>query len=94
MSDVQVKMNPGWEDRVDLERVYARLGPSIVNFSKSIVPIDTRELHDSIDWVVRRESLPVLYILARAPHSLFVELGTIRMSAQPYLRPAVFRRWY
>lgn len=94
MSDVRIRFNPGWESRVDLERVYDRLGPNIVNFAQSIVPVDTGELQGSIDWITRQENPAVLYILARAPHSLFVELGTYKMAAQPYLRPAAFRRWY
>jgi HK97 gp10 family phage protein len=27
-------------------------------------------------------------LVARAPHSIFVELGTVNMAAQPFLRPA------
>lgn len=74
------------------------LGPRIVEVAERLAPVDTGELKSSIDYVIRDEAgLPHLYIAAglrsRAPYAGFVELGTRRMRAQPYLRPAAFRRW-
>lgn len=54
----------------------------IVETAKTIVPVDTGALRDSIEEVegnVRSES----------PYAYFVEFGTVHMDAQPFLRPAV-----
>lgn len=61
-----------------------------VFLAKQVVPVDTGELRDSIkatklvgnQYGVKGE------IEATAGHALYVELGTVKMRAQPYLRPA------
>lgn len=61
-----------------------------VALAKQFVPVDTGELRDSIkatklvgnQYGVKGE------ITATAGHALYVELGTVNMRAQPYLRPA------
>jgi HK97 gp10 family phage protein len=63
----------------------------IVDRAKEIVPVDTGTLRDSI------EALEIdgdVYIHASADqgggeYSAFVEFGTVKMSAQPYVRPAI-----
>lgn len=67
------------------------LGPRVSQAAQTAAPILSGELVSSIDYAVDDG---VLYLYAAAPHSLFVELGTSRMAAQPYLRPAAFRRWF
>lgn len=56
--------------------------------ARRLVPKDTWALHDSIvTQVVRygKES----EILVLAPYAAYVEYGTYKMSAQPYLGPAI-----
>jgi len=80
------------------DRAHGNLGPRIAKAAQQLAPIETGELRASIGYVeARKFGKPVLYITAgsdnRAPYAAYVELGTSRMRAQPYLRPAVFRRW-
>ena len=55
-----------------------RIGPG--NLANSIA---AEEGGDPLQWTVR----------ARAPYARFVEFGTRRMAARPYLGPAVRRVW-
>lgn len=77
---------------------HGNLGPRIASAAQKLAPILTGELRSSIGFTETRErGKPVLYIGSgmngRADYAAYVELGTSRMRAQPYLRPAVFRRW-
>jgi len=60
--------------------------PQIVDAAKRIVPIDTGDLHDSIHAETTGEGM---YVVADSEHAVFVEQGTSKMPAQPYLRPAL-----
>ena len=64
------------------------LGDEMVSIARGIVPIRTGFLRDSIfaDFV---ESDLTLTFGATAPYADFVEFGTYKMRAQPYLRPAL-----
>jgi len=56
--------------------------------AKAIVPVRTGRLQNSIHYepmIYGREG----WLMADAPYAAYVELGTARMAAQPYLRPAV-----
>ena len=80
------------------DRAHGNLGPRIAKAAQRLAPIETGELRASIGYVeARKFGKPVLYITAgsdsQAPYAAYVELGTERMRAQPYLRPAVFRKW-
>ena len=57
----------------------------ILEDSQSLVPVDTGELKDS-GGVNDLNGVMVEYT---APHAMFVEFGTYKMNAQPYLRPAI-----
>jgi HK97 gp10 family phage protein len=50
-----------------------------------LVPVDTGELRGSISH--RREG-EGWAVVASAPHASYVEYGTSKMAAQPYLQPA------
>jgi HK97 gp10 family phage protein len=66
------------------------LGQAIVARAQAIVPIDTGALRDSITYRIEHTGGQWHIIVgAYTDYALFVELGTVRMSAQPYLRPAV-----
>jgi HK97 gp10 family phage protein len=99
-ASVEFRPRRGWEKDAapQIERFFrTQLGPRVEAEAKRLVPVDTGELHSSIGTVIRREATPVLYLCAglggRGSYAVFVELGTSRMRAQPYLRPAAFRRY-
>lgn len=54
----------------------------IAETARSLVPVDTGTLHDSI--AVNDAGVGI-----GAPYAAFVEFGTSRNSAQPYVRPAM-----
>lgn len=73
-------------------RAAERTGAWAAEQAIGLAPVDTGELRDSITYEVRRtETTFAIVVLAGAEHALYVELGTSRMSAQPYLRPVLDR---
>ena len=57
--------------------------------AKNTVPVDTAFLKNSIE---SKEKTPFLYhVEPHTDYALFVEFGTRRMSAQPYMTPAAER---
>ena len=58
---------------------------AIAERAVEFVPVDTGELRGSISQQKRGEGWAVV---ASAPHAAYVEYGTSKMAAQPYLRPA------
>lgn len=81
-----VVMRTGWEDQLLFHRLAQRIGPSLVGAAKRHVRVRTGELRDSIGWEVRGQEMRMG---SNVGHALYNELGTSRMSAQPYLRPAL-----
>jgi hypothetical protein len=55
--------------------------------ARQIVPIDTRELHDSIGGAANPQQVRVF---ASAPHAQVTEEGSVERNipAQPYMKPA------
>lgn len=53
------------------------------------VPVDTGRLRGSSDYDVDSEGKKVV-VGFTAAYASFVELGTVRQRAQPYLKPSVF----
>jgi HK97 gp10 family phage protein len=64
------------------------VGNEIINISRGIVPVRTGFLRESIFADVVESDLN-LTLGATASYSGYVEFGTYRMRAQPYLRPAL-----
>jgi len=66
-----------------------------VSHSKKIVPYDTGTLHNSIqiqDFASQTgKSIIGRWGSRSVNYAIFVEFGTINMSAQPYLRPSADR---
>jgi HK97 gp10 family phage protein len=60
--------------------------PKIAAKAKRIVPYDSGTLHDNIEPVVNSDGM---FVVANTEYAEFVELGTSKMAAQPYLRPAM-----
>jgi HK97 gp10 family phage protein len=65
-------------------------GRRVVARAAQLVPVRTGALRSSIGHEVRMTADgPVLIISATAPYAGFVELGTSRMPARPFIRPAL-----
>jgi len=83
-----VRITPGWQRNLEgpMRGALDRLGGTIAGNAARMAPVRTGELRNSIGHEVRGDSV---YVYAGARHGIYVELGTYKMSAQPYLRPAV-----
>ena len=57
-------------------------------YAKKLAPVDTGNLRNSITHEVD-DGEPAAYIGTNVEYSIYVELGTIKMDAQPFLQPAV-----
>lgn len=60
--------------------------PKIVERAQRIVPIDTGVLKESIHYTSEDHKY---YVGSDEEYALHVEVGTSKMAAQPYLRPAI-----
>lgn len=56
-------------------------------YAKMLCPVDTGNLRNSITHTVDGENL-VAYLGTPVEYAPYVEMGTIKMRAQPYIRPA------
>jgi HK97 gp10 family phage protein len=56
--------------------------------AQRLCPVDTGQLRASIGYSYDAQNKR-LSLYADAPHALFCELGTSRMPARPYMRPAL-----
>lgn len=58
--------------------------------AKSGCPVDTGNLRDSIEWDEENvsDTQQAVRVFTQTGYGAFVELGTSRMAAQPYLAPA------
>lgn len=54
--------------------------------AQALCPVDTGALRDSITSQIEGD---VITISAGTDYALFVEMGTINMAAQPFLRPSI-----
>lgn len=71
-------------------RAAERTGQWAAEQARDLAPVDTGELRASITYTVRRTAQSfAIVVYAGAAHALYVELGTVNMSAQPYLRPVL-----
>lgn len=61
--------------------------PSMVKKAKRIVPVESGHLQESIG---QESQGGHHYLVATEDYAAFVELGTSKMHAQPFLRPAVY----
>ncbi len=66
-----------------------QVGQAVVGDARTIVPYRTGRLYSRISHKV--VSARTVRISARTRYAVYVELGTRRMAAQPYLRPALYR---
>lgn len=72
-----------------------KVGKAVVDDAKRIVPVDTTFLRSKIGY--RVVSRTTARISAKTHYAVYVERGThnddgtVRMRAQPYLRPALYQ---
>lgn len=71
-----------------LRAVKEHFGDAILADSQVDVPVDTGELRDSGYSEVQDDRVQVGY---EAEHAPFNELGTSKMPARPFLRPAAYK---
>lgn len=56
--------------------------------AKTVVPVDTGNLKNSIQTQIEADGLTATVGPRAVEYALYVEYGTSRMGAQPYMRPA------
>lgn len=71
-----------FEDRAHLA------GRAMVQISRSLVPVDTGATKASIHYLYERKTR-TLTLIASTHYSSYLEWGTFKMAARPYLRPAL-----
>lgn len=71
-----------------IEQALIAIGLTAESYAKKDCPVDTGRLRNSITNAVETGEQSV-YIGSNVEYAAFVELGTSRMKARPYLRPAV-----
>ena len=74
----------GWAMRVALEEV----GLTAERYAKRLCPVDTGRLRNSITHQVHVNEKAV-HVGTNVEYAPYVELGTKRQKAQPYLKPAI-----
>ena len=70
-----------------VERALTRIGLSAEGYAKKECPVDTGNLRNSITHEVV-QSEKAVYIGTNVEYAAYVELGTTRTKAKPYLKPA------
>lgn len=66
-------------------RALERIGMQAEGYAKDLCPVDTGNLRNSITHTSDGKAA---YIGTNVEYGKYVELGTVKMAAQPYLRPA------
>jgi HK97 gp10 family phage protein len=75
------------ETRENLNAVLVKNASDAASIARQIVPVDTGFLQESI--AVSVSSGGVIRLEANAPYAGYVEYGTVHMSPQPFIRPAI-----
>lgn len=70
-----------------IEQALTAIGLTAESYAKQECPVDTGRLRNSITNAVETGEQSV-YIGSNVEYAAFVELGTSRMKARPYLKPA------
>lgn len=73
-----------------LRTVVTKAAEAVQRRATSLVPVDTGRLKSSIGYTVERgPDGPVAFVGSEVEYAIFVEQGTWRTRAQPYLVPAL-----
>jgi HK97 gp10 family phage protein len=88
---MDIVMNGDWQLIVDKAStdMLRRLAEAVKSDAKAGCPVDTGKLRESIDSEVEGDTAR---IGSNVPYAGYVEEGTRKMAAQPYLRPALYRQ--
>lgn len=84
-----------WNDPAPLVQaltlqVANQVGAALVERARELVPVDTGALQASITYRVEQSGGQFHIILgAYTNYAIFVELGTVKMASQSFLRPAI-----
>ena len=87
--EVEASMNKAIRSALDT------VGDQVVGWAQNLAPVDTGNLKSSLDHKEESNNVELVGTSsAKAPYkdvkySVFVELGTAKMRAQPFLRPAI-----
>lgn len=68
-------------------RALERVGMQAEGYAKDLCPVDTGNLRNSIGHKVD-DAEQAVYIGTNVDYAPYVELGTVKMDAQPFLKPA------
>ena len=68
-----------------IARALERIGLQAEGYAKDLCPVDTGNLRNSITHTSDGNAA---YIGTNVTYGKYVELGTVKMAAQPFLRPA------
>ena len=71
----------------EVHAIVENTGDNMVTYAQGIVPVRTGNLMASIFAEVDEDNLAVT-LGARADYASFIEYGTVKMRAQPFLEPA------
>ena len=72
----------------EVHNIVENVGDNMVTYAQGIVPVRTGNLMASIFADVDEDNLSVT-LGATADYASFIEYGTVKMRAQPFLQPAV-----
>lgn len=89
MADIEIKENhiDEYLKAVDAakQRGLEKVGLTAERYAKALCPVDTGRLRNSISHAVEGDSV---YIGTNVEYAVYVEKGTRKMQAYPYLKPA------
>lgn len=68
-------------------RALEQIGMAAEGYAKDLCPVDTGNLRNSITHTVDDEN-GAAYIGSNVEYAPYVELGTVKQDAQPFLKPA------
>lgn len=84
-------MRQAWQADPEANAMIDRVGEDVAEAARGNAPVDTGALRDSIQSQASEEggAEPSADIVADVPYAAFVEFGTYKDAAQPFLRPAL-----
>lgn len=89
---VRIVKTPGADAHIEtlLRGVISRVADDIAEDAQRYAPKDTGRLANSIH--VEQVSARQARVKADAPYAGYVEFGTENMAAQPFMRPALYKK--